>query len=364
MDGIRAGVRLKGQVPGTFEDGPHRLDVGIWLSTWLPDLPLSYYLLYTNPISAWSDYGSEASVELVTSIRTGHHRHGAGFNKRWQQGFDERRYRELKTRTTFEQRFDDEYVQFPQLWSDQAKVLTRVKGELQNDNRLGWYNISLKGSLQYLDDPFSTSEVEAIQRIPFSESWGIQIRAFTGVASSNTLPEHLYSRSSSPAMDWISNGVTRAKGTIPQPWMRSGNLHVAGGANLRGYTDSDISSFLGDETLPLLFNSMAAINIELDYPNPAGYLFRKIPYVSEFLTFRSYLFTDTGRSLGLNEDDPDTLFSNAGAGFALSLNIPDYLGKTRGFVIRWEIPFWLSEPDNGDAFAFRSLFGFGAVITF
>ena len=364
VDGIRAGARIKGQVPGTFEDGPHRLDAGIWLGTWLPDLPVSYYLRYTEPISAWSDYGSEASVELVSLIRTGYHRHGAGFNKRWQQGFDERRYREFRTRTTFEQRFDDEYVQFPVLWSDQAKVLTRVTGELRNDNRLGWYNLSLNGTLQYLDDGFGTAELEAIQRVPFGETWGLRFRLFSGMATSNTLPEYLFPRSSSPAIDWISNGVTRAKGTIPQPWMRSGNMNVSGGANLRGYTSADIATFRGDDPLPFLFNSVAAFNAELDYPNPIGVLFKQIPYASEFLTFRSYLFSDTGRSLGLSDGKPDTVFSNAGAGFALSLNIPDYLGKPRGFVLRWEVPFWLSEPGDEDSFAFRSLFGFGAVITF
>jgi len=46
------------------------------------------------------------------------------------------------------------------------------------------------------------------------------------------------------------------------------------------------------------------------------------------------------------------------------LNIPDYLGKPRGFVLRYDIPFWLSDPDSGDSFKFRSLIGFGAVLSF
>ena len=364
VDGIRVGVNFKGQVPGTFEDGPHRLNAGFWLGTWFPDTPVSYYLLYTEPISAWSEYGSEASIEFVSSIRTGYHKHGIGFNKRWQQGFDERRYREIHSRTTFEKRFDDEYVAFTPLWGDESKVLTDLHFELQNDNRFGWYNINLEGNLQYLDDSFGTLQAEIIQRAPINESWGFRFRYFTGVATSDTQPEYLYSRSTAPAIQWMRNGVTRAKGTIPQPWMQSGNFNVAGGASLRGYSGFDVRSFKDDETGPLLYQSIAAVNIEFDYPNPIGNMFGKIPYASEFLAFRSYLFSDTGFGLGITDFEPENTYSNAGAGFALTLNIPDYHGKSRGFVLRYEIPFWLSEPGSEDAFKFRSLFGFGAVVTF
>ena len=87
VDGIRVGIRLKGQVPGTFEDGPHRIDAGVWLGTWLPSDPVSYYFNYTQPIESISDFGSEGNVQVTSLFRAGFHRHGAGFTKRWQQGF-------------------------------------------------------------------------------------------------------------------------------------------------------------------------------------------------------------------------------------------------------------------------------------
>jgi hypothetical protein len=374
VDGIRLGLRLKGQVPGTFEDGPHRLDFGVWLGAWLPDLPVSYYLSYTEPIPAWSDYGSEASIQAISSIRTGYHRHGVAFNKRWQQGFDERRYREMSFFNSYERRFDDEYAAFPLIWSDDHHILSKLTAEYQDDNRLGWYNLSATGTLQYLDDGFGTVSLSAIQRIPFGEYWGLRLRAFAGLASSGTAPEYLFSRSGAPAVHTIDSGITRAKGTIPQPWMRSGNFHIAGGPNLRGYTSRDVPTYLAEPcenclpsdfvvTEPVLFRSMGAINAEFDYFNPVQLLFKRIPYVADFIDFRSYLFFDAGQSLGAG-DDPDPLFADAGAGFSLSLNIPDYLGKPRGFVLRYEMPFWLSEPGNEDSFKFRHLFGFGAVISF
>ncbi len=382
VDGILLGVRLKGQVPGTFEDGPHRLEAGFWVGTWLPSLPVSYFITYTEPIEQWSDYGSEANIQLRSSVRTGYHNHGIAFNKRWQQGFDERRFREFGIYNSFEKRFDHEYVPFEPLWSefnsikqifsDRSKLLTSLSFELQDDNKLGWYNIEAGTRFQYLNDFFTTFTLRATQRIEFNDYFGLRLRGYAGIASENSAPEYLFSRSTRPAIDWMSNGFTRAKGTIPTRWMNSGNIHVAGGANVRGYNSRDIASFqycVTDEssicvTAPNTFNSVASLNAELDYWNPIAVLFNDIPYASEFLNFRTYLFFDSGTALGVADNDPDGVFSNAGAGFSLSLNIPDYLGKPRGFVLRYEIPFWLSDPGDEDAFKFRHLFGFGAVVSF
>lgn len=363
VDGIRVGLRLKGQVPGTFEDGPHRLDAGLWLSTWFPSLPVSYYLSLTEPLRDWSEYGSEASARGVSSVRTGYHTHGLGFNKRWQQGFDERHFRELEILATYEKRFNDEYVAFPSLWSNDDKIVARTSFDVQNENSLGWYNFHSSVAYQFLNDGYGMITASAIQRAPFNNNWGFRFRVFSGIASSAAAPEYLFPRSSSPAIDWMDSGLTRAKGTIPTNWITDGNFQVAGGANLRGYTKQDAAAFYGAPSQSLL-NSVVSFNTEFDYFNPVNLLFEKIPYASEFLAFRSYLFFDAGTSLGLRDDDPDNIFADAGAGFSLSLNIPDYLGKNRGFVFRYELPLWLSEPGGEDAFKIRHLFAVGAVISF
>ncbi|MEX2346557.1 MAG: hypothetical protein WD604_13135 [Balneolaceae bacterium] len=366
VDGIRAGIRLQGQVPGTFEDGPHRLDAGFWLSTWFPSLPVSYYLSFTEPIRDWSEYGSEASGRLLSSVRTGYHIHGFELNKRWQQGFDERRYRETGWLNTFEKRFDDEYTAFPVLWSDAGKIISKASFELQDDNPLGWYNIRTTAAYQFLDRGYGYVTASALQRAPLNDNWGFRFRIFSGIASADTDPEYLFPRSSSPAVNWMESGLTRAKGTIPTNWITDGNFQVAGGANLRGYTNQDAAIFTGTE-LPadaMLLNSVLSFNTEFDYFNPINLLFEKIPYASDFLSFRSYLFFDAGTSLQVDDNDPDTIFSDAGAGFSLSLNIPDYLGKPRGFVLRYELPFWLSEPGEEDNLKLRHLFAAGAVISF
>ncbi len=364
VDGIRLGVRVQGRVPGTFEDGPHRLNGGLWLGLWFPDLPVSYYLDYTEPIPGWSDFGSEASVQAISSVRTGYHNHGLGFNKRWQQSFDERKYREFSFRTSWQKRFDHEYVPFPVLWSDHDKLLTTTSVQFRDENSAGWYSGTISGSFQWLNSSYQMIFAEAIQQIPFNEKWGFRLKGFAGAASEQTAPEYLFSRSLAPAQNWMTHGFTRAKGTIPQPWMESGNIQVSGGANLRGYTEFDVESFTDEEQSPFLLHSIGGVNVEFDYPNPVGRAFRKIPYAAEFLSFRSYLFYDAGTSLGVVSNETDQIFADAGAGFSLSLNIPDYLGKSRGFVLRYDIPFWLSEPGTGDSLQFRNVFAFGAVISF
>lgn len=366
VDGIRLGLRIKGQVPGTFNDGPHRLDAGVWLGTWFPDLPVSYYLSFTEPIPKWSDFGSEASIQLRSSVRTGYHNHGLAFNKRWQQGFDERRYRELRFYQSYQKRFDDEYTPFPFLWSDEYKFLSTLTLRLQDDNPLGWFQVETTGSVQYLNDTYSVFSLTALQNIPINENWGFRIRSFTGLASDQADPEYLFPLSSKPAIHWMENGITRAKGTIPQPWMDSGYLQVSGGANLRGYTKREISGFANLEDADInvpLAKSLTAINAEFDYWNPIGILFQKIPYVSDFLTFNSYLFFDAGTELGTESMNSDKWLADAGTGFSLSLNIPDNLGKPRGFLIRFDMPFWLSDPGTEEAFQFRHLFGIGGVIS-
>src|SRR5699024_8592403 len=92
VDGMRVGLRLRGEVPGTFGDGPHRINAGVWLGTRFPDHPVSYFFSVTEPIPGLSDFGSEASINIETLYRTGFQSHGFTFNKRWQAGFEETNY--------------------------------------------------------------------------------------------------------------------------------------------------------------------------------------------------------------------------------------------------------------------------------
>ncbi len=365
VDGIRLGIRARGQEPGSFDDGPHRLDAGLWLGTWIPDLPVSYYIMYTNPVDAISDFNSEGSYSLTSSIRTGFHRHGVRFDKRWQPGFNEDEYTELGVFSGIYRHYDNEYLAFPVLWQDTWTPFLYLDTEHQRFSNHGtWYfRSSAYSGLVDAESAFATLQAEARKNIELNRSFSFRFRLSGGVSSDNTPPEHRFMASQAPAMHWMRSGFYRAKGTVPVPWMESGVFQVTGnGPNIRGYSKRDIDA--AKNGMPIFYDAYSAFNTEIGYPNPIDRLFGQIPVVGDFLRLRSYLFSDVLHGNRADIGETETI-ANAGAGFALSLNIPDQIGKPRGFVLRYDIPAWLSDPHDGRAeFRYRSLVSIGAVIGF
>lgn len=361
-DGVRVGGRLRGQQAGTFGDGPHRLNAGLWLGTKIPDHPVSYYLSYTEPIVGLSDYGSEANVRLETSYRTGFQQHGLSFNKRWQNGFNEKNYKELSVGIRAEERFDNEYLLYPQLWQSNWLYIASIGYLSTNTNSLGRHRFSLNLDVNAAGnyDQFLRGEASYQQRVPLSSAFMLTGRIYTGIASNTTAPQYLFSRSLKSAHKWMDGGLTRARGTIPPSWIRTGNIQITGGPNLRGYVSSDIN-ILNNSAAPLI-TSFSALNLQLKYPNPIGNAIDAIPVVGGLVDLNSYLFYDGGTSIGLTDFEESRLLSDAGLGFTFSINIPDYLGKSRGINIRYDLPLWVSNPGNQKSFKFRQVIGIGTVI--
>lgn len=363
LDGIRAGIRLRGQMSGTFGDGSHRLNAGLWLGTNFPANPVSYYLKYTEPISSISDFGSEGSISAETSYRTGFQSHGLTFDKRWQTGFNEMNYKELSIGLKGEHRFNEEYLLYQQLWQTQWLYLANATLDLTNTNGLGRYALtfSVDANIAGEADQFLRSEFTLRQGIDLSEQFSLSGRLYSGFATENTAPEYLFTHSFRSARNWMGSGLTRARGTIPPSWMQTGNIQVTGGPNLRGYLKNDIQ-LLNDGNVPL-YTSLSALNLELNYSNPLDKGLKEIPVIGGLIDLRSYLFWDSGTSLGITSIEENKVLSDAGLGFLLSIDIPDYLGKSRGLVLRYDIPFWLSHPGTDNAFKFRQVFGIGATIS-
>lgn len=364
VDGIRVGARVIGQVPGTFRDGPHRLNTGFWLGTWWPEDPVSYYLKFTEPIPSISGFNSEGNVQLVSSVRTGFSRHGLRFNKRWQQGFEELHFVKLSAGIFGQKRYDLAYVHYPNIWQQDWLWLGDITFELQDENSLGRYQINTGLTVNMFGKApsFVQSSTEVKQRLMLGKGFGFRGRLFAGLASDQTAPEFLFSRSFRPATRWTENSLVRAKGTIPGSWMETGIFQVTGGANLRGYSEQDISA-LENGRVPIL-SSIGSFNIEMDYPNPIDRAISNISTLGNFIRLRSYIFSDTGTSLGLTNKEESRVLSDAGLGFMFSLNIPDYLGNPRGLMLRYDVPLWLSHPQGEPHFSYRSVIGIGAIFTF
>lgn len=370
VDGIRAGLRMRGQMAGSFDDGPHRLDAGLWLGLWFPKMPVSYYIRYTQPIQSISDFNSEGSYGVQTSFRTGFHRHGLRFNKRWQQGFNEDVFTDLSVFSGVHKHINSDYLAFPIMFQPDwvGFLTTRIRNQRVSDYGTVFLGISLNSGFIFEDDFFlqAKTEVRYSSKEVISERVQLRARISAGAETAGIPSEYAVIASMASPIEWMDSGFYRAKGTIPTPWMHDGLFQFTGaGPNLRGYAKQDASLLLNGGIYSYEF--YAAINIEVDYPNPIDLAFSSLPILGDFLRLRSYFFFDSLRG-SLNDITMTAIEgnrSNAGTGLALTLNIPDQLGNSRGFVLRYDVPFWLSHPSvNENEWKYRSVFSFGAVIGF
>lgn len=381
VDGIIVGARFRGEDPRTFLDGPHRLHAGIWLGTRLPAMPVSYSLAYTHPVAVISGINSEGAIGALSSVRTGLHLHEAGIQKRWQPGFDEFVSTDLRIFAGFYKRFDDSYLLYKQLWQDDPVVFLNTHIRKRDRNRFGRWMVSksvvagvpvttesefldYSGQLSERPDPlgldgfFGQVSMEWMQIIGSETGFYARTRLFGGISSNGVPREHRYLQSDAQAFNWHGSPLTRARGTIPVNWMRSGWIHIPGGPGMRGYTFR--TSNLLEKGLHPWTQHAVSLNMDLYFPNPVNRFFTRIPYLGDVLRLESYLFADAGYMYELS--DWQDLRLNAGGGLLWSLNIPDYLGQNRGFFIRYEIPFWLSDAGNeGDNFQVRHLLGLGML---
>lgn len=369
VDGIRLGARVLGEMEGTFQDGPHRLDAGVWLATAFPDLPVSYYVSFTEPIAAISSFGNEGNFRIQSSIRTGYSRHELSLNKRWQNGFDEFHYQEFSLSFSQEKLFDEQYRPYPLLWQENWKTLIGAEYKLSQNFDIGQFNLTASIKQNVSDfEGFKVGLVEVKQVIPLGGKFEFRIRGFSGYTNTENAPEYLFGISYRQPVGWLQNGVSRAKGTLPGNLLDDGLFHISGHANLRGYTNTEFRSL--SEGNFVQYNFVNTVNTEFEFPNfinsaMAGSI------ISDFVQLRSYIFADAGSFFRADYELSPRLISDlneqradAGVGFQFSINIPDYLGKDRGFAIRYEIPFWLSHPEgNESGFKFRNLIGIGAVIS-
>jgi hypothetical protein len=354
-DGVRLGIRVLGEQEGSFRDGPHRLDAGVWFGTNIPDNPISYYLNFTEPIGSISDFGEEGSFQIISSIRTGLSKHGLYLNKRWQDGFNELIYKELTLSFVQQKMFDIDYRPYPIQWSTDWRSLVGITFMTHNESEINTFEaiLNVQQNVNPESEHFTALDVEAWNTYSINDNFDIGLRLFGGYTSEISASEYLFTASHAKPIDWFGNGVSRANGTIPTNWLDNGLAQVSGSANLRGYTDTQYSdlSMQGAQ-------QVVSFNTELEFPNPLNSSLKE-GLIGDFVFLKSYLFADAGT---LFDDNPVLL--DAGIGLQFSINIPDFLGKPRGFAIRYEVPFWISEPDAGDPnFKYRSLLGFGAVIS-
>ena len=385
VDGIRLGVRVIGEEIGAFKEGPHQLDAGIWLGTNIPDQPVSYYFSLTEPIQAISGFAEEGSIQIITSVRTGFAQHRFQFNKRWQGGFNENDYITLSVFYSQEKMFDEVYRPYPELWQDAWKSLLGF--ELKRGHEL--YGIQLLGkinseyNLHENSGNYSHLKGFLIQKVQINDIITFRAREFAGFNGGETAPENRFFFSLPTFSEQLTFGNSRAEGTTPTNWLEGGKFQLSGQTIIRGYMDQDYFALQKSTSDPSMgfysfFDQILGFNIDMEFRNPIQKMLTN-SLAKNMVEFRSYLFFDGAKGYGdfarkaqdesLNIINYYTYSNSAkfssGAGLQISFNIPDYLANDRGIFLRYEIPFWLSSPQQGDPnFKYRTLIGVGAIFSF
>lgn len=363
IDGVRLGLRLRGQMAGTFGDGPHRLDAGLWLGSKLPKDPVSYYVSLTEPIPAYSDFGSEASVEGYSSIRDGHHMHGFVASKRWQRGFNEQEYSHIRISGNYAQRYDTRYALIPGLW--QSRPVYTIEPVFKYRKSSEWLgevsqtaHMTVGSYMRPQTDAFFQLELDHQSRMALGSGFVLGHRVFMGFSGDSTPIERRYRLSSGKAYDDLVSGITRSRGILPQAGVDAGWVHSADGPNIRGYGRYEMDRAV--DGTPSTFANVSALNLEMDFSNPVTWLLSRVPVLGGVLNSRMYAFTDHGMSFDEGARD---LKSNAGLGFSVGLNIPDYLGRNRTLSLRYDVPAWISDPGSESTpWKYRSVLGIWSVI--
>lgn len=383
VDRLQFGVIGGMREPGRIQEGRHHIDFGILLGTRYPDITLHYRLNYKLNLLERKEF-ENISANISTFRRDGFQQHGAGV--RWSRpANDARQLWTINARYYAHELYDDHYQLYDHLWNEGWTDIIRLSARLTD-----WSNLHRSSSISvdarispgsFDADEFAKVEGSAQHRLRFTQSIGLNVRAYAGWISADAPSPYHLSFAGASVIDLQDSRFTRARGTLPPSWSKDGFLHKSGGPNLRGFQQREAEHrgalVSGNSTeypeVPLapLTESIMALNTELDFPNPLNKWLRSFPVIGEFIKFSSYLFSDAGVIL-ISQENPlfdayDSTFwlMNAGAGFELSLNIPDYLGRKRGFQLRFDLPYWFYDSNKNESqFELRPILGLGSIYNF
>ena len=151
----------------------------------------------------------------------------------------------------------------------------------------------------------------------------------------------------------MDNKFTRSQGFIPNEWVEYGEstnqFHMGGGLNLRGYAgylapDLDVD---GNYIETYVGTSGTSVSVELEFNNI-------LPVLNRQRKLKTYLFADAGLINTTQvtyqnwKDSFTSIRSDAGVGFALTLDRWGALETVRPFTFRLDFPMLLNKYPNVD----------------
>lgn len=364
-DGIQLGVRYFGYQYHP-ENDKYRIYSGFWVNTKLPDNPVSYDLRLEHPLALTRAPQEPLTLGLHSRFRDGLHRHGGFIEKRLETGHTDDQFLRLTAGATYYHQIDSEYLVFPVNWSGSANTTLSGKAYFRNgiENRYqtAWTNIVA-----------SVTNSDIVLEV--GSSWYERLNTYLAIgiklgsrihSSANGAPEWSTNLAYQSAALWNDKSFFRSHGTLPVAALQTGSIVSSGTMpSLRGYSRHDTERFQASDIHAV--RALYGVSAELEIANPLDLYLRKMPIAGVFTHFKTRLFADA--ALVDYRDSAviitNKYIANAGIGILAYFNLPDYLAAERGFAIRWDVPFWVSDPfGTQNNFAFRNQLSFDIIIPF
>ena len=357
------GVKLGFHINGDYMNYHHKVDASVWLNTaFLQDYNYyDYYQNEYNPFSYRFNYNTGLDKFSKHTDITLHSRllDGLNLNKIKLKKYD------YSKKNMFYASFKSMYrANESDLRYTNYKVWESEK--FNNTANFGWthsykykggdgkLNLELTSSTIASDYDYSKVVLTSVHKSILGKLQ-LNIRLFGQYGSgTNWAGESRLNLAGANSEELMENKFTRSEGFIPNQWLGYGSttnhFQMGGGLNLRGYVGYYAPEINDEDNYVLSYNgtSGASISAELEFQNI--FSLKRI----FGLPFKSYLFADAGviNTTEITRENYKEAFSkvrsDAGLGFALTLNEWGPLQMVKPITLRLDLPLFLNRYPSVD----------------
>ena len=357
------GIKLGFHINGDYMNYHHKVDASVWLNTaFLQDY--NYYDNYQNeynPFSYRFNYNTGLDKFSKHTDITLHSRllDGLNLNKIKLKKYDYSKknmfYASFKSMYRANES-DLRYTNY-KVWESEKFNNTATFGwthSYKHKGGDGKLNLELTSSTIASDFDYSKLVLTFVHKSKLGKLQ-LNTRLFGQYGSgTNWAGESRLNLAGANSEELMENKFTRSEGFIPNQWLGYGSttnhFQMGGGLNLRGYAGYYAPEINDEGNYVLSYNgtSGASISAELEFQNI--FSFDRI----FGLPFKSYLFADAGviNTTEITRENYKEAFSkvrsDAGLGFALTLNEWGPLQMVKPITLRLDLPFFLNRYPSVD----------------
>lgn len=363
------GVKLGFHINGDYMNYHHKVDASVWLNTaFLQDYNYyDYYQNEYNPFSYRFNYNTGLDKFSKHTDITLHSRllDGLNLNKIKLKKYDYSKknmfYASFKSMYRAKES-DLRYTNY-KVWESEKFNNTATFGWTHSYKYKGGdgkLNLELTSSTIASDYDYSKVVLTSVHKSKLGKLQ-LNTRLFGQYGSgTNWAGESRLNLAGANSEELMENKFTRSEGFIPNQWLGYGSttnhFQMGGGLNLRGYAGYYAPEINDEGNYVLSYNgtSGASISAELEFQN----IFSLNRIFG--LPFKSYLFADAGviNTTEITRENYKEAFSkvrsDAGLGFALTLNEWGPLQMVKPITLRLDLPFFLNRYPSIDEDYFQT----------